>query len=151
MADEETRAPLYFEDVAVGDELPTWSRETGLTHWNRFAAVNDEFYDVHMDDDAARAAENPQGAFGMGMLRFSYLHNLLRAWAGEEVDVRELRCRYRAVNQKGDVLSCGGRVTATRVEGADHLVELELDVRNQRGESTTPAYALVVLPPRAAG
>ena len=87
MADEDRgepldSAPLYFEDVAVGDELPTWSRETGLVHWNRFAAVNDEFYDVHMDDGAARAAENPQGAFGMGMLRFSYLHNLLRGVGG---------------------------------------------------------------------
>ncbi len=148
MIDENVREPLYFEDVEIGDELPTWSRETGLIHWNRFAAVNDEFYDVHMDDDAARAAENPQGAFGMGMLRFSYLHNLLRIWAGDDVDVRELGCRYRVVNQKGDVLICSGRVLDTRVEEGVHLVELELDVHNQDGESTTPAHALVALPSR---
>lgn len=151
MADEELRAPLCFEDVSVGDETPTWSRETGLVHWNRFAAVNDEFYDVHMDDAAARAAENPQGTFGMGMLRFSYLHNLLRVWAGEDVDVRELGCRYRAVNQKGDVLSCTGRVTGKRVEGGSHLVDLALDVRNQDGDSTTPGHAVVALPSRGSG
>jgi len=148
MAEQGERGPLYFEDVEVGDELPAWSRETGLMNWNRFAAVNDEFYDVHMDDDAARAAENAQGAFGMGSLRFSYLHNLLRAWAGEEVEVRELGCRYRAVNQKGDVLTCTGRVTAKRVEDGAHLVELDLDVRNQDGASTTPAQAVVALPSR---
>ena len=64
MSGERAGVRVYFEDVAVGDELPVWSRETGLLNWNRFAAVNDEFFEVHMDDAAARAAENPQGAFG---------------------------------------------------------------------------------------
>jgi len=141
-------ARLCFEDVSVGDELPAWSRETGLVNWNRFAAVNDEFYDVHMDDSAARAAENPQGAFGMGMMRFSYLHNLLRSWAGEDADIRELGCRYRAVNQKGDVLRVTGRVTGMRIEGDDHLVDIALDVINQDGESTTPGHAIVALASR---
>ena len=144
-------ARLYVEDVSVGDELPAWSRETGLLNWNRFAAVNDEFYEVHMDDAAARAAENPQGAFGMGMMRFSYLHNLLRSWAGEDADIRELGCRYRAVNQKGDVLRVTGRVTGLRTEDGDHLVDIALDVLNQNGESTTPGHAIVALPSRLEG
>ena len=151
MSGEREGVRVYFVDVAVGDELPVWSRETGLLNWNRFAAVNDEFFEVHMDDAAARAAENPQGAFGMGMMRFSYLHNLLRAWAGEEVDIREVGCRYRAVNQRGDVLGVTGRVTGTRIEGGDHLVDLALDILNQDGESTTPGHAVVALPTRAAG
>ncbi len=149
MGGERAGVPLYFEDVAVGDELPAWRRETGLLNWNRFAAVNDEFFEVHMDDAAARAAENPQGAFGMGMMRFSYLHNLLRSWAGEEADIREVGCRYRAVNQRGDVLGVTGRVTGTRIEGGDQLVDIALDILNQDGESTTPGHAVVALPSRA--
>ncbi len=44
MSGERAGVRVYFEDVAVGDELPVWSRETGLLNWNRFAAVNDEFF-----------------------------------------------------------------------------------------------------------
>jgi hypothetical protein len=40
----------------VGDELPPFVRTTGFDNWNRYAAVNDEFVPIHMDDDAGRAA-----------------------------------------------------------------------------------------------
>ena len=30
---------LYFEDVNVGDTLPSWSRQTDFMSWNRYAAV----------------------------------------------------------------------------------------------------------------
>ena len=46
---------VYFEDVKVGDEIPKWVKQTDFMHWNRYAAVNDEFIDVHMDAAAARA------------------------------------------------------------------------------------------------
>ena len=59
---------LYFEDVNVGDTLPGWSRQTDFMSWNRYAAVNDEFVYMHMDDEAGRKALNEQGAFGMGNL-----------------------------------------------------------------------------------
>ena len=81
---------VYFEDVEVGDSVPDWSRTTDFMHWNRYAAVNDEFVYIHMDDDAGRRGANEQGAFGMGNLRFAYLINMLRDWAGDEVEVREL-------------------------------------------------------------
>ena len=76
---------VYWEDVEVGQEITNWSRKTDFMHWNRYAAVNDEFVYIHMDDVAGRAALNEQGAFGMGNLRFAYLHNMLRDWAGEHL------------------------------------------------------------------
>ena len=59
---------VYFDDLNVGDAMPTWSRQTSFMEWNRYAAVNDEFVPFHMDDEAGRAAQNEQGAFGMGNL-----------------------------------------------------------------------------------
>ena len=47
---------VYFDDVQVGDALPPWSRKTDFMNWNRYAAVNDEFVYIHMDDEAGRAA-----------------------------------------------------------------------------------------------
>ena len=52
--DRDQRAKALAE-VAVGETLPVFERTTGFAEWNRFAAVNDEFIDVHMDAAAARA------------------------------------------------------------------------------------------------
>ena len=139
---------LHFEDIAPGDELPAWSRTTDFMHWNRFAAVNDEFMPFHMDDEEGRRAGNPRGAFGMGNLRFAYMLNALQDWIGDEAEVREIRCRYRAMNQKGDVLTVRGKVVEAYVEGDEGHVRLEIDVVNQDGDSTCPGLALLVLPRR---
>ena len=139
---------VYFEDVSVGDALPEWSRTTDFMSWNRYAAVNDEFVYIHMDDEAGRAALNEQGAFGMGNLRYAYLINMLRDWAGDEVEIRELGVQFRAINQKNDVLTCVGTITEKTVENGDHLVKLDTNVVNQDGVATCPGHAIVVLPAR---
>jgi acyl dehydratase len=139
---------VYWEDVEVGQKIKTWSRKTDLMNWNRYAAVNDEFVYIHMDDEAGRAAMNDPGAFGMGNLRFAYLHNMLRDWTGDEGQVKKIGCQYRA-NNKNDVLTCTGEVTAKRVENGEHLVDLNVDVVNQDGQSTSPGEATVALPSRS--
>ena len=140
---------VYWEDIDVGYELPKWTRKTDFMHWNRYAAVNDEFVYIHMDDEAGRAGANEQGAFGMGNLRVAYLHNMLRDWAGDEAWVKTVGLQYRAINQKNDILDCVGTVVAKRVENGEHLVDLEINVVNQNGQGTAPGQATVVLPTRA--
>lgn len=128
----------------VGDEIPPYTRTTGLANWNRYAAVNDEFIDLHMDAAAARAAGMPD-VFGMGNLRIAYLHNALRDWLGDQGDIAEFRCQFRGLNLPGDTLTCTGRVTDRRAEHGHELADLELGVRNQDGEETTPGATTVVL------
>jgi len=139
---------VYYEDVQVGDELPEWSRQTDFMNWNRYAAVNDEFVYIHMDDEAGRAGLNEQGAFGMGNLRYAYIVNALQAWIGDEAEVREIGCQFRAINQKNDVLTVIGKVTEKREEEGEHRVYLEVDVVNQDGQKTCPGTAVVAVPAR---
>ena len=139
---------VYFDDVQVGDEMPAWSRKTDFMHWNRYAAVNDEFVPFHMDDEAGRAAKNEAGAFGMGNLRYAYLANALRDWIGDEASVREIGCQYRAINQKHDILTVTGKVVEKGLVDGENQVRLEVNVVNQKGEATCPGHAVVVLPSR---
>jgi acyl dehydratase len=139
---------VYFEDVSIGDQMPRWSRQTNFMHWNRYAAVNDEFVPFHMDDEDGRKAGNQQGAFGMGNLRYAYLVNALRDWIGDEAEVREIGCQYRAINQKNDTLSVVGEVVETTVVDGENRVKLTTNVMNQHGEATCPGHAVVVLPNR---
>ncbi|HZC17867.1 MAG TPA: hypothetical protein VE309_14005 [Caulobacteraceae bacterium] len=139
---------VYFEDLKVGDDMPTWSRQTNFMHWNRYAAVNDEFVPFHMDDEDGRKAGNAQGAFGMGNLRYAYLANALRDWIGDEAEIREIGCQYRAINQKNDTLTVVGKVVELETVDGENRVKLETNVMNQNGEATCPGHAVVVLPNR---
>lgn len=140
---------VYFDDVSVGDEIPAFVRQTDFMHWNRYAAVNDEFVYIHMDDEAGRAALNERGAFGMGNLRYTYMLDALRDWIGDEAEIREVGVQFRAINQKNDVLTVTGKVTDKRVEDGEHRVYLDMNVVNQDGQPTCPGHAVVVLPSRA--
>lgn len=137
---------ITFDSLNVGDPIPEWSRETDFMNWNRYAAVNDEFVFIHMDDEAGKAALNEQGAFGMGNLRYTYLLNMLRDWAGDEAEIRELGVQYRGINQKDDVLTCKGTVTDKKVENGENLVYLDIKVVNEADDNTCPGHAIVVLP-----
>jgi len=124
-------------------EVPPFVRTTGLANWNRYAAVNDEFIDIHMDDESARAVGMP-GVFGMGNLRIAYLHNLLADWLGDDGDITELRCEFRGLNLKGDVLTCSAAVADEGELDGLRCSTLDLSVRNQDDVETTPGSATVV-------
>jgi acyl dehydratase len=131
--------------VAIGDELPPFTRETGFANWNRYAAVNDEFVPIHMDDEAGRAAGYPT-AFGMGNLQWAYLHNALRGWVGENGTIVSLQCQFRGPNTKGMTVTAKGVVTG--VEEVDGALTATLDVwtEDQDGAKLAPGTAVVRLP-----
>ncbi len=131
-------------DAAVGDELPHFRRAPDLDHWNRYAAVNYEFVPIHMDDEAGRAA-GYASAFGMGNLQFSYLHNLLRQWIGDEGDVLELSCQFRSANVKGQVVTARGTVSDVRSDGATRVLTLELWTEEQTGVRLAVGQARVAV------
>jgi len=106
--------------VTVGTEVPEYVRTTDLANWNRYAAVNDEFVPIHMDDDAGRAAGFPS-AFGMGNLLWAYLHNMLRDWIEADFAgngrIVSVDLSFRSPNLRGQTVAARGTVTAVREEG----------------------------------
>jgi acyl dehydratase len=135
---------LSPSSVSVGDALPGFSREAGLESWNRYAAVNDEFVPIHMDDEAGRAAGYP-GAFAMGNLAWTYLHNVVRDWMGTDGRIVSMGCQFRSPTIRGMTVTAGGTVTAVRSEDGVTLVDLELWVDDQDGNRLTPGTATVAL------
>ena len=135
------------DTVTVGTELPVFVRTTGLHNWNRYAAVNDEFVPIHMDDDAGRA-QGFAGAFGMGNLMWSYLHDLVRDWMGDDGRIVAMGCSFRSPNLRGMTVEARGTVTAVRDEDGRRLVDLDLAVVDHDAPETVlvPATATVALP-----
>ena len=132
--------------IAIGHEIPTFERVSGFHAWNRYAAVNEEFVPIHMDDDAGRLAGNP-GAFGMGNLQIAYLHAMLRQWIGDDGRIVSVSCQLRAPNLRGPRTIAHGRVTDLREEGDETVVDLEVWTETDEGTVLAPGTATVVLPP----
>jgi acyl dehydratase len=131
--------------VAVGDELPPFTRRTGFENWNRYAAVNDEFVPIHMDDEAGRAAGHP-GAIGMGNLQWSYVHSLLRGWLGTPGRVVRIEGQFRGRNTKDMTVTARGVVTAVeRDETGARTATLDVWTEDEHGTKLMPAKAVVRL------
>ena len=128
-------------NVNVGDVVPTFVRQTEFANWNRYAAVNDEFVPIHMDDEAGAAAGNG-GAFGMGNLQWAYLHNMLRSWVGENGEILSIEVQFRSPNVKGQTVTAKGVVTA--VDG--DVISLDVWTEQQEGTKLAPGTATVRLP-----
>jgi hypothetical protein len=111
-------------------------------NWNRFAAVQDEFVGIHMDNSEARAQGLPD-AIGMGNLQHSYFHNVLREWIGPGGRILTVSIQHRRYNLKDDVLTTRGRITA--IDG--DTVSLDLWVENKEGRSISTGQASVELAP----
>jgi hypothetical protein len=133
-------------EIVVGEEIPTYERMSSFQHWNRFAAVNYEFVDIHMDDRAGQRAGYP-GAFGMGNLQWSYLHCLLRQWAGEDAVISRMSCKFRAPNLNDLRTIAHGRVIEVRTAD-DGSTEVDLDIWTETEEGTVmaPGSATVIIP-----
>ncbi len=130
-------------DVAVGDELPSFSREAGFHAWNRFAAVNDEFVSIHMDDDVGRDA-GYSAAFGMGALQWAYLHCLLRQWLdGSGGRIVHVQCQFRGASEKGSTVTAKGVVTAVRDEDDGRYVDLDVWTETDDGSRIAPGHATI--------
>ncbi|GAB3715564.1 hotdog family protein [Nocardiopsis oceani] len=136
------------ETWSPGDDLPLFTRVTGFANWNRYAAVNDEFVPIHMDDGAGRSA-GYETAFGMGNLQWSYLHNVLRSIVGDEGRVVSLSCQFRGANLKDQRVSAGARVERVREEDDEILLDLAVWTSAEPGGDLAPGTATVALPRRA--
>lgn len=171
-------APRHFEDVQVGDALPTmpkgpmtvtgfiayaqgwgglyiranrlaWKQvqaHPGLGIKNRFG-IPDCPERVHWEPEMALMVGAP-GAYDYGPERCSWLTHHLTDWMGDTGFLVRATSKLRRHNPEGDLLFIDGKVTAKRVEGGRHLVEIEQEARNQDGELSVVGGGTVALPTR---
>lgn len=145
-------AKVYFEDVEVGDAMPTLSKgpieQIQLT---RYAGASGDFNPIHQDAAFARAA-GMGGVFAHGMLTMGFVAQAVTDWLGVGT-VQKIGVRFTGLVRLGDVVTCRGRVVDKRPakEGGPgpHLVDLELWAENQKGEKVVTGRATAALLSRA--
>lgn len=136
-----------FEDVSVGTALPPLAKVPTTVQLFRYSAVTWNAHRIHYEQAYAEAEGHP-GVLVQAHLHGAFLLQTIMAWMGRRGRILNFGWSNRGRAIPGDTLTCTGRVTAKRVQDGQHVVELELEERNQRGELCAPAKATVALPTR---
>jgi hypothetical protein len=177
-AAEEVRGatPRFWEDVAVGDRLPTMAKGpmtvTGFIAFaqgwgglyiraNKLAwqqirrhpglGIPNRFGIPDCPERVHWETEMAKmvgapGAYDYGPERCSWLTHHLTNWMGDEGFLVRSHCKIRRHNPEGDLLFIEGTVTDRRVDGGRHLIEIEQVARNQDGELSVIGGGTVALP-----
>lgn len=120
-------------DLTIDAEIPSFSRVTGFENWNRYAAVQDEFVPIHMDDAAGQKA-GFAGAIGMGNLQWAYFHNVVRDWMGDNGTIKQMTIQFQQPNFKDTTVTARGKIKAVEdaPEGKTVTIELWTEDNNDR-------------------
>jgi len=105
---------------------------------------------VHWDSEWAKAIGNPR-AYDYGVLRECWIHHYLTDWMGDHGFVVRQHDEIRKFNYHGDIQYLTGKVIGKREDDGMHLVDVAVEVHNQRGERTAAAEATISLPSREHG
>jgi acyl dehydratase len=101
---------------------------------------------VHWDHEWARNAGNP-ASYDYGRMRETWLIHLCTDWMGDDAWLWKLDCEFRKFNYVGDTHWMRGRIVRKYVAGDDRpAIDLEVWGENQRGDTTTPGHATILLP-----
>jgi hypothetical protein len=113
--------------------------------------VPDVLQRAHWDPAYARKAGQPT-TYDYGRMRETWLIHLCTDWMGDDGWLWRLDCEFRAFNYVGDTQWIRGVVTNRYLaEGGRPAVDVELRADNQRGATTTPGHATILLPSREHG
>lgn len=139
----------WFEDVAAGDELPPVVRTTTYMDLVVYAGASRDYFEIHHDRDAARAAGHPD-VIVQGSLKGAWVGQVATGWMGRMGRLRRLEIQYRGVDVPDRIATARGRVVRTWVEPetGEGRVELELWLESEAGERTVKGSAIVALPRR---
>ena len=119
-------------DVAVGSDVPGWSRIVTREDVAAYAEAGGDRNPLHQDDDVARAAGFP-GIVAHGMFTMGHLAGCVSRWAGGPDRVRRLSAQFRAPVFMGEEIVAGGRVKAVDAERALALLECWVSVERDGG------------------
>ncbi len=128
-----------WEDLAEGTEHEIKVGPITRTDMVRYAGASGDFNPNHHDEIYAIRAgfEKP---FAHGMLQGGYLGRMLSEWLGPAA-LRSFRLRFSAQAWPGDMVICKARIVRRYEERGEHLVDIEAEATNQRGDVLVQATA----------
>ena len=142
------RTQLYWEDVEVGQEIPTgYSMKIDMTRIVMQVSGTQDYYQVHHDRNFAKTQGVPDIFLNTGFLTAA-TGRLITDWIGPEGWLSKYKIEMRRMNLLGDVMTVKGKVTEKYVKNKDHCVNMDVWCETDTQGITSPCKATVILPTR---
>jgi len=140
------RTQPFFEDVAVGDELPVIELKVSPKRIHLQTSGSQDWYPVHFDQAFAQKSGHADVSMNTGWIQAA-LVRVITDWMGDSGFLRRLKFEMRRQHRPEDVVTGRARVVGKDEEGS--TIELEVWLENEREGVATPGEAAVVLPRRS--
>ena len=128
---------LRYDDVHVGDELPTLVIPLTRTLIVATAIASRDYQDVHHDPGLAQERGSPD--IFMNILSTNgFVGRFVTDWAGPDAVLENVKIRLGAPNHPGDTMTMTGQVT----EKHDGVVVVAIRGANDIGDHVTGTVAL---------
>jgi len=132
-----------FATIKIGDVLPERSyHPTNVSLFLYNAAVWNP-HRIHYDERYTTEIEKHPGVVVDGPLQGDWLTQTVVEWLGEDGEFIEFEYSNRKASYLGADLTAGGHVSAIDIENT--LVTLDVYIKDENGEITTPGRAVVRL------
>ena len=143
------RNRLCFEDVEIGQEIPSLSKHVDSVSMMMYGASTWDFHKLHHDKDYANSKGMKSPVLD-GQQMGAFLAQQVLDWTGTDSTLKRLAFRYTGFVFAGDDLTCKGQVADVRKEREETLVECELWIENQEGNRVLDrGKAILSVPSRA--
>jgi len=124
-------APSY-DQVNVGDEIPSLSVELNQMMLWMYAGASGDFNPIHVDKEFAETV-GLGGTIAHGLSSMARMGKCVTDWAGDPGALRKFKVRFARPARPGDTITFWGKVTEKKEEDGKKLVVLEVSAENQNG------------------
>ena len=129
-------AKVRFEDVKVGDEIPSLSKVVKREQVKAYADASGDQNPLHQDDNFARSVGFP-GIIAHGMFTMAHLTKAVTDWAGDPGALKRMKVQFRAVVFMDEEIVAKGRIE--QLDPSTRRAKLSVWVEvNRAGERELP-------------
>jgi hydroxyacyl-ACP dehydratase HTD2-like protein with hotdog domain len=144
-----TSRQVFYDDIGVGDQIPTLTVTVDETQLFFFSAATYNGHRIHYDKQWARTVEGYDDVLVQGPLQAALLARAIGDWIGGCGRLVSFSVQNRAIAYPGEPLTFGGQVTGKRLTDAGAGL-VDLDIAGRRDDTVLmPGTATVELPRRA--
>jgi hypothetical protein len=133
-----------YDQVQVGDELPTLSKTMKRINLVQYAAGSGDFNPLHYDADFPQA-QALGGNIVHGRMKYAALGECVSQWLNHQGRVVNISCQYRGMDLFDTLFFVRGKVTKKHVVDGRKLIDVEVWTETAAGKVTTPGTATVEL------
>ncbi len=139
---------LYFEDVNIGDAIPSVEKApVSKDQLWRYGGASGDFNPLHMDDEWGEMA-GMGGRIAHGMLIMGFVGQAITNYVPRK-NLKKFSVRFGGMSKLEDVIIISGSIKNKRTENGENIVTGEVTAIDQNGDMKVSGSFDAALPSKS--